>query len=84
MSVLIEFTEATAKRAKGERVHVDEGSAVSLVKRKKVARVITEAMLKAEAKKAAGSDVAEDLDDDLTGDSGDDTAEQSAPAGGAG
>lgn len=43
MSVLIEFTEDTAKRSKGDRLRVDEGSAKSFVDKKKVAKLVDEA-----------------------------------------
>ncbi len=43
MSVLIEFTRSTDKRARGERVYVDDDSAKSLVEKKKVAKRVTDA-----------------------------------------
>lgn len=41
--VLIEFVKATEKRQQGDRVWVDKPSSVSLVHRKKVARIVDDA-----------------------------------------
>jgi hypothetical protein len=81
VSVLIEFIKDTEKRKKGERLTVDDNSAKSFVSRKKVAKRITEAQLKAEARKAAEG-VADDLDEDegetSESEESGETAEQSA------
>lgn len=50
MSVLIEFTEGTDKRSKGDRLRVDEGSAKSLVDKKKVAKRVDESRVEEPAR----------------------------------
>lgn len=65
MSVLIEFIKATDKRAKGERIRVDEGSARSFVEKKKVAKRISEKDLETPV----------DVDDDGDEDDADETVE---------
>lgn len=47
MSVLIEFTEDTEKRSKGDRLRVDDGSAKSFVDKKKVAKRVDEEAVEA-------------------------------------
>lgn len=56
MSVLIEFTQDTEKRSKGDRLYVDEGSAKSFDK-KGVARLVDEAAEVASAESAAARPV---------------------------